>query len=200
MQGCYLIGFQSKVRNRTSYRDALWELVNWHQRLRPKMEIQDVYKLLYQSVFGVGHIIRSGGQALECLQREMESLDLRIQPDEELVEDISFDGTTVRVNLRPFVRQGLEASKLFEAMKLSAERNQGDLDKFKKLWDDFGFLVRSGAFGFDPQKFKVFDRFARDNKYPVVHHSHAYSRLYAPSYRVVEASIFFESFPDLSNP
>ncbi len=180
-----------------STKDALWELVNWHQRLRPKLEVQDVYKLLYQSVFGVGHIIRSGGQALECLKREMESIDLRLQPQEELAENISLDGSVVRVNLRPFARQGMEVEKLFAAMRLSAERNRGTMDEFKRVWGDFGSLVRSGAFGFDHQKYREFDRFARDNKYPVVHHSLAYSRLYAPSYRVVKAGIILETFPGI---
>lgn len=183
-----------------STKDSLWELVNWHQRLRPKLEIQDVYKLLYQSVFGVGHIIRSGGQALECLQRELDSIDLRLHPQEELVENISIDGSQIRVNLRPFARQGMEVEKLFAAMKLSAESNRGAIDEFKRVWGDFGSLVRSGAFGFDYKNYRGFDRFARDNKYPVVHHSHAYSKLYAPSYRVVEAVIFLESFPSLRQP
>ena len=185
------------VRNRTSSKDALWDLVNWHQRLRPKLEIQDVYKLLYQSVFGVGHIIRSGGQAMECLRREIEAIDLRIQPDEELAENISLDWKTVRVNLRPFKRRDMVAERLFEAMRMSAESNRGTMDEFRRIWGDFGSLVRSGAFGLEPWKLKEFDRFARDNKYPVVHHSHAYSRLYAPSYRVVEASIYGELFPVL---
>lgn len=168
-------------------KDALWELVNWHQRLRPKLEIQDVYKLLYQSVFGVGHIIRSGGQALECLRREMESIDLRVQQDENLAENISLDGRMLRVNLRPFKRRGLDAEKLFEAMKLSAEGNRGTAQTFQKLWRDFGSLVASGAFGFDTKRLKEFDKFVRENKYPVVHHSPIYNKLYAPSYRVVEA-------------
>lgn len=159
--------------------------------------MQDVYKLLYQSVFGVGHIIRSGGQALECLRRELDSIDLRLHPEEELVENISLNGGTVRVNLRPFMRRGLEAGRLFEAMKASAEGNRGTSDEFLKIWREFGSLVRSGAFGFDLQRLKEFDKFARDNKYPVVHHSTAYSKLYAPSYRVVEADTLLESFPGL---
>ncbi len=172
-----------------SPRDALWDLVNFHQRLRPKLEVQDVYKLLYQSVFGVGHIIRAGGQALECLRRELDSIDLRLHPNEELVENISLDKKSIRVNLRPFKRRGLEADKLFEAMKASADNNRGTLQEFQKLWRDFGWLVASGAFGFDPKKFKEFDRFARGHKYPVVHHSHTYSKLYAPSYRVVVVEV-----------
>ncbi len=183
-----------------SSRDALWELVNFHQRLRPRLQVQDVYKLLYQSVFGVGHIIRSGPQALECLRRELDSIDLRLHPEEELVENISLNGGTVRVNLRPFMRRGLEADKLFEAMRLSADKNTGTREEFLKLWKEFVSLVRSGAFGFDARERKDFDKFARDNKYPVVHHSTTYSKLYAPSYRVAESSILFESFPALRNP
>jgi hypothetical protein len=175
-------------------KDALWELINIHQRLRPKLEIQDVYKLLYQSVFGVGHIIGAGGQALECLKRELESIDPRIQPEEELVENISLDGHMVRINLRPFRRRGLEAEKLFEAMKLSSETGLGRQNEFLNIWREFGSLIRCGAFGFDYKNFRDFDRFLRENRYPVMHHSSTYNRLYSPSYRVVRMDIFDKIF------
>jgi len=187
------------TESKPTARDALWELVNWHQRLRPRLEVQDVYKLLYQSVFGVGHIIRSGGQALECLRRELEDIDLRVQPDEEMIENISLDGKTARVNLRPFKRREMDAAKLFEAMRLSADRNRGTPQLFQKLWRDFGSLVASGAFGFDPKMFKEFEKFARMNKYPVVHHSRTYVKLYVPSYRVTEMALYREAFGEPDN-
>ena len=44
------------------------ELVGEHKAIRPEMRARDAYKLLYQGVFGVGHIMGSG--AWDYLQSE----------------------------------------------------------------------------------------------------------------------------------
>ena len=67
-----------------------------HRDRRPLMRATDYYKLIYQGVFGVGHIM--GVDAWGWLEREAEGLDMGDQPDEPLMETISVDGVVVRVN------------------------------------------------------------------------------------------------------
>jgi len=171
---------------------ALANLVLSHRQLRPRLEVQDVYKMLHQGVFGVGHIVKHGSHALECLRRELDNLDLRQQRNEQLVENSSAEGLMVRVNLRPFRRQGLSAEKLFDAMCHSAERNRGSRRELLAQWRTFMKLVETGTLDFDPSALRRFDRFIAGHRYPVLHHSKEYARLYNPSYRVVEASMVDE--------
>ncbi len=84
--------------------DAVEALLREHFERRPQMRATDFYKLLFQGVFGVGHI--PGGGARKRLEEEAESLDIDDHPDEPLIERVSVDGSLVRVNLRPYLRRG----------------------------------------------------------------------------------------------
>ena len=81
------------------------------------MRATDFYKLLFQGVFGVGHIM--GSAAWNWLRKETESVDLEGHPEEPLLEGVSADGSMVRVNLRPYLKRGLPLEDLFEAMEKS---------------------------------------------------------------------------------
>ena len=85
-------------------KEGVESLIVEHYDRRPLMRATDLYKLLYQGVFGVGHIMDEG--ALDWLRAEAEKLDIEENPDEPLLEDVSADGKIVRVNLRPYLRRG----------------------------------------------------------------------------------------------
>jgi hypothetical protein len=95
--------------------EAVEALLKEHFDRRPLMRATDFYKLLYQGEFGVGHILGEG--ARKRLQEEAISIDLADHPDEPLVEAVSEDGSMVRVNLRPYLRQRLSLDRLYEAME-----------------------------------------------------------------------------------
>ena len=113
-----------------SFRAFLFE----HLRRRPRMEVRDVYKLLYQGVFGVAHIM--GEKAWERLIEEAERVAQMDHLDEPLVESVSVDGRLVRVNLRPYVRQGGDLRALYKAMLESSE-HEGDPTEFASFWRMF---------------------------------------------------------------
>ena len=50
------------------------EIIKLHLEKYPKMQIQDVAKLLYQSEFGGGHLIADANKSLERIQAEYEAL------------------------------------------------------------------------------------------------------------------------------
>ena len=54
--------------------EKLIELVKKHKELRPLMEIQDVYKLLYQSILGLGHLLENHQRAKKYLYDELDNL------------------------------------------------------------------------------------------------------------------------------
>ena len=153
-----------------------------HRERRPLMRGTDYYKLLYQGVFGVGHIM--GDVAWGWLTKEAEGLDMNDQPDEPLVEAVSADGAMVRVNLRPYVREGRSPEVLFEAMKTTA-LVEGSPGEFMEAWDVFMGLVEEGQIDVDPGEFAALvDELGVEGVSPH-HHSAEYREVYSPAYRVI---------------
>ncbi len=160
-----------------------------HFETRPRMQVQDVYKLLYQGVFGVGHIM--GEDAYGRLLEEAGRIDLQDHPWEPLVEPASLDGETVRVNLRPFLRWGGSLEQLYEAMKESSEA-EGDPGEFMSLWGLFKELVEEEQLGLDRDTIRRYDEELKVGGPVPRHHSAEYREAYYPAYRVVRRRIFEE--------
>jgi len=170
------------------------ELVREHLRLHQGMGVRDVYKLLFQGIMGVGHILTDEEEAWRQLVEEFETVDASELLGEPLLERVSVNGDVVRVNLRPFKRLGLPLERLFEAMSRSTERIRPDKEEFVDLWRQFIELVRAGRLDFDYEALVKFDEMVRAQGYPPVHHSREYAKTNKPSYRVIEKKAYEEVF------
>lgn len=171
---------------------SLEELIKWHQKLRPDLEIADVYKMLYQSVFGIQHILND--RAKQYLEKELSTLEMSKLPHEPLIENISTDNQMIRVNLRPFKTQGLSSDKLFFAMVTSAKETLGTQKAFMGLWSQFKSLVETGKLNFDKSSLEDFDKKVKKENYPPFHHSERYRKSYSPAYRVSKKEVFKRIF------
>lgn len=162
-------------------------LILEHIKRRPEASPQDIYKLLYQGVFGVGHIISD--RAWDILVEEADRIDLMEHGDDPLFEPVSPDGSMVRVNLRQYIRAGGNLEQLFRVMKESAEI-EGDPAVFLGYWSQFKALVEKGELSFDSEDVsRLQERIEKDGVKPM-HHSEAYRVAYYPAYRVVSRRVF----------
>jgi len=155
------------------------------------MRATDIYKLLYQGVFGVGHLL--GESARQRLEAEARTLNLDDHFEEPLIEEVSADGAMLRVNLRPFLRRRLQLDGLFSAM-LESAHEEGKADDFLEAWSVFKHLVDSGDLIFDEKEIEELDRQLEGGGCPPQHHSEIYRRTYNPAYRVVRTSVFERMF------
>jgi len=153
-----------------------------HRERRPLMRGTDYYKLLYQGVFGVGHIMGDG--AWGWLTKEADGLDMNDQPDEPLVEAISADGAMVRVNLRPYLRGGGSLEGLFEAMKATA-LVEGSPEMFMEAWRVFLGLVDEGLIEVNSGELAALVEELKGEGVSPHHHSAEYREAYQPAYRVI---------------
>lgn len=167
-------------------------VVQWHASQYPGMEVEDVYKLLHQSVAGPAHAIEDPDMARQWLDREWDSLGEPFE-NEEMFEPLSSDGRLVRVNLRPWRSAGRAPEAVLNAFIRTAEtlppdsaRIQTELDAILACSDRIAGGVRLSAS--EVQSF--FSDRERDG-YPAIHHSDGYSHRYSPAYRVV-----FKSYLD----
>ncbi len=158
------------------------EFLLTHLEMRPGTRVQDVYKLLFQGVFGVGHIM--GEDAYQRLLEEAGRVDLLDHQGEPLLEPVSVDGEVVRVNLRPYLRQGGSLDDLYEAMKGSSAV-KGDPEEFMSLWGLFKELAEEEKLGMDQKTIDEYDEELRTRGPEPRHHSAGYREAYYPAYRIV---------------
>ncbi len=166
-----------------SYSQPLITLIQDHLTRYPLMQVQDVYKMLYQGEFGVKHIIDNPEAARRYLDIELE----QVNPDAYMFlwELITPDSSMIRVNLRSFKANQLDPDNLWEAMVKTAETVTGDSVRFVDYWQQVMLAIEEGILPFHGQEAYVYLQTMTDHGLPVVHHSEIYREAYHPAYRVI---------------
>lgn len=160
-----------------------------HYQTHQAMEPQDVYKLIYQAVFGPEHSVDNLHAAAERLYLEV--LHLPGQPvTVPLIEFLS--PLLCRVSLQPFVQQGGDVRGLWHIFRRTLREYQpGTLVDLARYWKFF--VVTPWAQRYETAWLEQFwQRMATVNFAPV-HHSQAYAEANVPRYRVVLQALVEES-------
>ena len=155
-----------------------------HARRYPLMEPVDAVKLLYQAVFGPGHLVTDSAGNYERLKREFAAC--RREQGERLLEDIG-EGMA-RISLKaleePFLQQ------LQSEFERSAATQRGSPEKLRRwLEEKLQLLERLTAEGAMPFSEEALSRCLEGYRaagYPAVSHSKCFREAYAVAYRVVD--------------
>jgi hypothetical protein len=152
-----------------------------HYQMYQALELQDVYKLVYQRVFGPEHSVVRLRAALERLYLEV--LQLPETPTSlPLLEPLS--SMLCRVNLQPFVQRGGSVGRLWQSFRQTVREFQpGTPEDLQRTWKLF--LSTPWARHYAPERLEQFWQQMTTADFPPVHHSQAYARANAPHYRVV---------------
>jgi len=132
---------------------SLEQVLELHMVRYPKMQPEDLYKLLHQAAMGSEHAIASREAARQWLLREIEKLH-RYAPDpldEAMIEPISPDGRLVRVHLRPYLRMAGDLELLLDAFLLTAESFAGESRTLDLYCEQAVNLAREGTLPFPPK-------------------------------------------------
>jgi len=159
------------------------KLIKEQQNSKRNLEIQDVYKMIYQGVFGVAHILDNPAKAKQYLEQEFQSIEP--SANEKLIENISVSGEVVRLNLRSYKFQNGNVNLIFEAMKRSAKEIKGSQQQFLTVWDEFKQAVFNGELNFEKEELLTFDSKMKSSNYLVMHHSQGYRDTNHPAYRIL---------------
>ena len=156
-----------------------------HYEAHTALDPQDVYKLIYQRVFGPEHLIENTRAAKEQLYLEV--LRLRASPPAvSLCEPLS--PQLCRVNLQPFVQSGGVVAILWRAFRQTAQSYQpGTLVDLERDWRHF--VTSPWAQRYPSETLEQFWLQMATVGFPPVHHSQAYAEANAPHYRVVLSSL-----------
>ena len=172
-----------KVGIRMTDNSELMNLIKVHLYLYKNVEIQDIYKLLFQSVFGAEHFLQDVDSAKTRLVEEWNQIQAEAQ--EPLQVPVSIDGSIVRVNLRRCKAEGIEVTDVWDVFYRSVHNSNASKDEFDKVWQNFYQLCFGKIAPYVAHQVHLFGEEAKAKGFPARHHSAAYRNSNHPAYRVV---------------
>jgi hypothetical protein len=164
--------------------EGLTRLVGEHLERRPEMQLQDIYKLLYQGVRGPEHLVTAPDEFVAWLRAEWEAVSA--DDTEPLLEHIRLDKSLARVNLRPCKALGGDVDTLTAACLQTARCAWGTPDDLRQVWSAFVEICKiEPAAAYPLEEVLAFSRWLEEQAYPAVRHSERYRNLYRPAYRLI---------------
>lgn len=145
-----------------------------------KIQVEDVYKLLYQSVFGAEHFICE--KARQNFYKEFE----KAKPERGMIfEKISPVFEIYRANIKAYKHYNGTKEELFSLFQETAKIKAGNPNVFKVLWEQFKKINDEKGY-FPIKKISKFEKkYSIPEKLPVLHHSKKYRKANKPSYLIV---------------
>ena len=166
--------------------ETLEQILRMHAEKYPLMEPTDGVKLIYQNVFGGGHLIRDPEACRRMLRQEYAATPQ--VPGAALTEPIG--NGMVRVMLRALEENGWEADRLCDIFIRSSRAHQGSREEFLEKLDLLRALTREGIFRFGTAELEAYLEAYRAAGYPMVSHSPRFREAYRPAYRIVVEAFF----------
>lgn len=157
------------------------EILLSHFARYPKTTPQDAVKLLYQSAFGPGHLIRDEDMARARLTEELAATP---ENDGPLLEDIG--GGYARLYLGAAKAQKLPFDTIFARFLASAKADCPGKAAFEAGLSCLEGLTAQGRAPFDSAALEAYLTEYRAEGCPMVSHSQTYRDHYHPAYRVVK--------------
>ena len=143
----------------------------------PQMEIEDIFKFIYQGAFGCEHMVTSLDNATMRIEEES-----RLRTGNGCIEELSDEYIRIPIS---YVSDGLTPSTLGKLFYLSAKTEAHGQAKLEEGLKTASELILSGKLNFSYNEFtKKVDTW-RKNGYNSLHHSSKFRSLYNPHYRVV---------------
>ncbi len=149
----------------------------------PQLQLQDLYKLIYQAAMGSEHAIQDMAAARHYLESEVNGLGEGLE--EQTLDPISPDRRIVRINLRPYIAEGGDPSMLLTAFIKTANEYKGIWAHLRRYWSYVERMAMAEVLPFAQDELERFFVKMEAEGFPVVHHSMAYRAAYHPAYRVI---------------
>ncbi len=164
------------------------KLLNDYAKRHPKLQIQDIFKFIYQSSFGCEHLVTSKEKAREYIFNEYVNCDFCTKDKIEYL-----DGDYVRLPLN-YIDRGLSIDTLCSLFVASSKKEDSGLAYLKEKLKMAEAMVEAGELPFDINDFIKAKNDWANQGYPAVHHSEIYRCNYQPAYRVI-AKKYVEFLP-----
>jgi hypothetical protein len=151
----------------------------------PQMTSQDLYKFLHQAAMGSEHAVKDSSMATNWMRDEITGLDMTIENN--FIDTLSENGNIIRVNLRPFIKQGHSPDKLVKAFIATANNFEGNKETLKDYLSTARKMIKRKKLNLDLAEFNNLTKEMESKGFPAVHHSKEYEAAYKPAYRVISS-------------
>jgi hypothetical protein len=152
-------------------------------RRYPRLQRQDVYKLIHQAALGSEHAVSSVDAARRWLETELHGL--AGGPEEPVVDPISADGRIARIHLRPYLAEKGDLTALVGAFVRTASEYRGATEQIARYWTLAERMAEVGELPFTPSGLRDLFVEMKGQEFPAAHHSPEYKAAYRPAYRVI---------------
>ena len=150
-----------------------------HFQAFPQLQVEDVFKYLFQSSFGCEHLVSNQQAVLAYIKREYETVSKTAVP---LVEPL--DGAYSRVHLS-CLNEGLSPQTLARLFVLSAQKEKDGKLLLEEKIEVAKELIKSGSLPLDADVFEEKLASWRSFGFSAIHHSEVFREVYKPAYRVI---------------
>lgn len=143
------------------------------------IEIQDLFKFLYQSCFGCEHLVSDYDNALKRI------MDEAVEADNDDLPDVEYlDGEYCRVHLKAFATKDLLECLCRVFIDSSKTHVEGEerLEQQLQLLKEY---VTDGLMDFDLEQLNSAIDDWKKMGFPPVHHSDSFREAHHPAYRVI---------------
>jgi len=174
-------------------KDCTRNLLIEHYKKYPDMQIQDIFKFLFQSSFGCEHLIADPSATTDYIRREAAECHPHIG---EFIEPL--DGEYCRVHL-DYLKKGLSAETFGKLFFLSAKSNINGKAILEEKLSVLTELITEGLLPFCKEKADEEIKKWHELGYPACHHSEQFRNAYHPAYRVIrkEYALFLPLFSQI---
>lgn len=169
--------------------NALKKIITAHASEYPGMQPCDAVKLVYQAIFGGGHMVQDAHLAYERLCDEY----LGCKHDgTRMHTEVLGDFARIYIDCELSERELRMISRIFcaSAKRHCAGYADADVKIRKRFRDALELLVdmsKKHIFGFGHDELEGYIAKYRDDGYPAVSHSDTYRSAYSPAYRVIDS-------------
>ena len=171
-----------------------------HYSLYPKMQIQDMVKLIYQNEFAGGHLIKNEDDSLRRLKDELNSLE-KASPGSKMFDHAfeAIGNNLCRFHLVALKQSGIGIETLNRFFINTANSHQGNIQSFEEKLNELRQCCKEGQLPYPLEELEAYLRTYKEMGYPPVSHSEEYRLAYRPAYRIVrsEYRIFTRYFAKL---
>ena len=162
------------------HRNETTELLLAQYARYPALLPQDLFKALYQSIFGCGHLVADASAAADFIRTEAAGA---APVSGALIEPLG--SAFCRVHLDYLRKSGLTPETLARLFSLSAETTAGNQEALTEALRILLSLSENGQLPFSPTEVRSQISAWQERGYPACRHTDAFRAAYAPAYRVL---------------